>query len=257
MKTKKMKKIFLLLVTICFLTKTIGQINNKEVLIRRLINIENNTKSFEAIIDNMIEIRKATFDYLGDEFFEKLKMKFKEQGLNDLFESLISVYDKHFSEEQLLKIVEFYESETGKYLLSKQPEMISESMQIGAQWGEKIGLEISEEIKESKKYKFNIELTGCEEFKTGEFYSYAPDSSVIKIKRTDDLQVEIYQGEEYKYSIEWITPCKYVIKKIEGKKSDINDISVNIYEVTEKGYKYMAKPLAQELYKEGEILKIK
>lgn len=67
--------------------------------------------------------------------------------------SLMSIYDKYYTVEDLKAINAFYESPSGQKVLSTLPQIMQESMKIGQEWGSKIGAQAAEEIKQEKANK--------------------------------------------------------------------------------------------------------
>jgi hypothetical protein len=72
--------------------------------------------------------------------------------MDDLYEKVAVIYDKHFTEDDLKAIIAFYESPIGKKMVKETPEIIRESMDVGRIWGEEIGRKIGEKL-EKKGYK--------------------------------------------------------------------------------------------------------
>lgn len=68
----------------------------------------------------------------------------KEFNVDQLVDLLVPVYQKQFTEEDVKAFLEFYNSPAGKKLISKQPEIMQESMIIGQQWGMGIAQKIQE-----------------------------------------------------------------------------------------------------------------
>ena len=66
---------------------------------------------------------------------------------DELYNLTIPVYDKHLDEKKIDGLIEFYQSETGKAYVEKMPIILKDSMQIGAAWGQKMMIEIFEELK--------------------------------------------------------------------------------------------------------------
>ena len=55
--------------------------------------------------------------------------------LDDLYSKLADVYMKEFSEKEIQGLVDFYNSDLGKKLASKQTELTQAGMSIGQSWG--------------------------------------------------------------------------------------------------------------------------
>lgn len=233
--------------------------------IKRLMEVTGGKKSFDVVIENMVELQKESFyeifgDYSSNEFFDEFKKEVQEEGFNDIVELLIPVYKKYITEEELDAVIKFYESDAGKSFIEKQPIIVQESMTIGAEWGEQLAIKIQDKMANSKELNFRKNLDeDCSMFKEGNFFLYMPDSSIVEIERKGNLQIEKIDGKEYQWKIEWLKDCRYTMERINtGKdnKLDDNVLEVNIYEINENSYKYISHSDSyQDLYDQGEIIK--
>ena len=59
-----------------------------------------------------------------------------EQGMKDLTEKMIPVYQRHFTAEDIDGLLKFYSSPLGRTVVAEMPATMAEGMQIGRQWGE-------------------------------------------------------------------------------------------------------------------------
>lgn len=69
---------------------------------------------------------------------------------SDLENKMIPVYQKYLTEADLQQINAFYASETGKKLIKYQPAIIQESMQIGQEWGQELGMKVMMKYQQSQ-----------------------------------------------------------------------------------------------------------
>jgi hypothetical protein len=60
----------------------------------------------------------------------------------------ISVYDRHFTMEELQALIDFYTTPVGQKVVIKLPLVAQESNAIGQQWGETKALEIMQRLAE-------------------------------------------------------------------------------------------------------------
>lgn len=66
---------------------------------------------------------------LFDEYYQKVGAVMQEQLSWKQFEPMmLNIYNKHFTEEEITAMLEFYRSETGQSILSKMPVVMQESM---------------------------------------------------------------------------------------------------------------------------------
>lgn len=59
-----------------------------------------------------------------------------EQGMKDLTEKMIPIYQRHFTAEDIAGLLKFYRSPLGRKVVAEMPSTMSEGMQAGRQWGE-------------------------------------------------------------------------------------------------------------------------
>ena len=64
-------------------------------------------------------------------------------------DQLCVVYNKHFTHEDLKKILEFYTSEVGKKLLKELPLLQQEGMEATQVWGQRVGPKIYPALKKN------------------------------------------------------------------------------------------------------------
>ena len=128
------------LITTIVLLFLINTVNAQEDIldekVSRLLELTGSKQQFEVVIDNMVEMQRGQFeDILGDEFYDKLKIRMKTEGYHVLLDSIAPIYKKHLTEKELDGMIKFYESDVGKSMIEKMPLITSESMMIGAAWG--------------------------------------------------------------------------------------------------------------------------
>ena len=82
----------------------------------------------------------------------------------------------------------------------------------------------------------------CTNFKTGEFYSEVTIDGVLyksTFKRTDDKQIETYNGKSDSATVRWINDCEVVFKTINPKNmAEHKDIHLKILSTTDSSYTY-------------------
>ena len=122
---------------------------NKTADIKTLLIL---TKSGELAVQMMQEMLNAYrqgLPQVPEEFWLGLAKKVKT---DDLVDMLVPIYDRHLTHSEVTTLIEFFQRPVGKKLVSVQPEIMKESMQVGQQWGEKIGNEVTAEL-QKKGYR--------------------------------------------------------------------------------------------------------
>jgi hypothetical protein len=117
----------------------------KEAAIRRLLQVTGGGRLGVQVIDTMMSSFKKGFPAVPEVFWTEFRSEIHE---DDLVDMCVPIYDRHFSEEEILGIVAFYETPLGKRLLEAQPLVLQESMQAGQEWGRTLGQRVINRLKE-------------------------------------------------------------------------------------------------------------
>ena len=260
-----MKKIVVLVAVVLFMGNIqLFSQENLEDKLKILLELMGSKEQFEMAIDQIIDIQKDSFnESLNRDFYEEFRNRLKKEGFEEISNKLLPIYLKYLTEEEIDGLIKFYNSEVGKSFITKQPLIMKESMQVGAEWGRQMALEIANQLfllseETTFRENFHKELKAdCSAFKEGEFYYYLPDSTTVAFSRFKNKQIEKKSGEQFEYKIKWLSDCKYLMIGMKdnhiGFPSDT--IIVNIAEIHENGYKYGAKANGEDFYIGGEIFK--
>lgn len=71
------------------------------------------------------------------ELMSHIELELKKE-IPQLLKSLVPVYDKHFTHEEIKGLITFYTSPVGKRFVEKQTLVIPESMKVGELWGQQV-----------------------------------------------------------------------------------------------------------------------
>lgn len=136
----------------------------KEAAIHRFLDAANVRKTTRETMDGTLgSARKMMLSALPptdyrDQLIELFLAKFKskmDMNLDRLLDSLLPVYDKYYTIEDLDTATKFYQTPAGKRVLELMPKILVESASIGSKWGEELGkqsmLEVLDEHPEIKK----------------------------------------------------------------------------------------------------------
>lgn len=74
-----------------------------------------------------------------------------DEQMPTLISLCVPLYDKYFTERDLQQLIAFYESDIGKKSARVMPQMMGESAQIGAQWGQSLAPLIAQRLRERFK----------------------------------------------------------------------------------------------------------
>ena len=116
--------------------------------LKQMLELSGSKQAFVAGIKQMISMYKQTKTGIPDDIWDEMGNEMKKTSIDELVTMLTPVYQKHLTQDDLLKIIEFYKTPTGKKFASKTPLITQESMQVGQQWGMKVGAALEKKLKE-------------------------------------------------------------------------------------------------------------
>lgn len=128
---------------------------NKEKIqhIRKLIEVTIGNNIGKQIISNMLEITKQRYPKVPQEFWAQFE---EEIDLNEFMELMIPIYEKRFTDEDIVTITNFYETPTGQKMIKSLPAVFKDASAMGQEYGQRIGRRIIEKLKdkgyEERKY---------------------------------------------------------------------------------------------------------
>lgn len=116
--------------------------------LKRMMNASGQDKTFEIVIDQMIDIYKVQMPQVSENQWTAVAVVFRNQGIDRLVDLLAPIYAKHLTIKDLEEITGFYSSTAGSKLAKATPFITAESMQAGAKWGESLGNEFLKALEE-------------------------------------------------------------------------------------------------------------
>lgn len=145
-----MKKVIAILTfSIAVFSFSFGQVNDDySKTLKEMYKVSGSEESYQAAIQQMFAIFKQQKTNVDDEFWTEFENEFSKTSINDLVDMLAPVYIKYLTLEDLKEIIRFYQTPVGQKFAKSTPLIMQESMQIGQQWGMKLGLEITKKLEE-------------------------------------------------------------------------------------------------------------
>jgi uncharacterized protein len=128
--------------------ETFAQADSYKVTLKKMLEVAGSEESFKTAIKQMFGMFKQQHSNVPDAFWEEAEKEFSETSMDELVDMLSPVYQKYMTEADLKKIIEFYQTPVGKKYAEKTPLIMQESMQVGQQWGMKVGQKIQARLKE-------------------------------------------------------------------------------------------------------------
>lgn len=127
----------------------------KEADIRRLMEMLGSQEMGEQMGESILQqVRPALENMLPpgerrQEIFmsleEKLQMQFRS---SELAEIVIPIYDRHLKHEEIVELIEFYQSPLGRRILEVMPGIMAEAQEAGSRWGDEIFQQIIAEMED-------------------------------------------------------------------------------------------------------------
>lgn len=117
----------------------------KTAVVRHLLQLTGVVNIMQNAISNLIPAERASNPNIPPAFWDAFLGRVR-RDVPVLADSLVPIYTKRFTLDELKQLEQFYESPAGKHLAAAQPDMLQESMQIGQRWGAAIGKEIADSL---------------------------------------------------------------------------------------------------------------
>ena len=146
-----MKKNILAIAFLVFGVFTNAQ-SSKDVKIAELLETMGSTHAMKTSFEYMINYYKQNNPQISSEYWDN---SLKHVDYNELVQKLVPVYSKHFTEQEIVDLLKFYNTSTGKKMIEKTPTILEESMEIGRKWGIELAQKIEEEISVSTKSEYS------------------------------------------------------------------------------------------------------
>ncbi|GAB4481070.1 MAG: hypothetical protein OHK0057_35320 [Thermoflexibacter sp.] len=143
------KKFLVLALLLTIATATFGQVDKEYTqTLKKMFEVSGSEESYQAAIKQMINMYKQQYSNVKTEVWEELEKEFLKASLDNLTEMLAPVYQKYMNLADLRELIKFYQTPTGKKFAQNTPFIVQESMQVGQEWGRKVGQDFAQKIKE-------------------------------------------------------------------------------------------------------------
>ena len=126
--------------------------SSKDVKIAELLETMGSTHAMKTSFEYMINYYKQNNPQISSEYWDNAS---KHVDYDELVQKLIPVYSKHFTEQEIVDLLKFYNTSTGKKMIEKTPTILEESMEIGRKWGIELAQKIEKEIPVSTKKEYS------------------------------------------------------------------------------------------------------
>ena len=113
--------------------------------IRKLLDVMNSGDMGVQIMSEMIGQFATIYPDVPQEYWDEFMARVDAGDLDDM---VTPIYQRHFSEEEVLAMTEFYETPLGQSVLAKLPVVMQESMAAGQAWGEQLVRDLLADLEE-------------------------------------------------------------------------------------------------------------
>ena len=94
-------------------------------------------------MDSMMEDFSSIYSSVSDRFWEEFRSEIQPDELTTM---MVPVYQKHLTAEEVDELIRFFSTPVGRSFIRKQPDIMTDSMKIGADWGERIAERVLEKL---------------------------------------------------------------------------------------------------------------
>lgn len=112
------------------------------------------SKQFETVVPMMVRQLEPILLQIAPgkdaeikEIMSLMVERFSERK-SEMLDIIAKIYAAKLTEGEMKDLSAFFSTGAGAAFIAKQPEILSESMTAGQKWGEKIGVEIEEQIRQ-------------------------------------------------------------------------------------------------------------
>lgn len=112
--------------------------------LQEMLSASGALESVKVMIPQVIAMTKPTQPGIPDSFWADLEKELQTEFVDRMVELYVPIYQKHLTLDDLREINRFYQSPVGRKLAQATPAMTVE----GAQMGQKLGMEMAQEIVE-------------------------------------------------------------------------------------------------------------
>lgn len=138
------RRIAIVLILAVASSAAFGAGSASEKSVRELLGIMGTGEMGAQMLRNMLPSLRTMAPEVPQEFWTEVERDIKPQEFVDL---LVPIYRSHLSETDVLALIKFFRTPSGSRFISKQPDIMKESMQAGQRWGEAVGQRVLERLR--------------------------------------------------------------------------------------------------------------
>ena len=116
--------------------------------IEELLVLTGSANMGEKLLSQMLPAMKKVMPQAPEAFWVEFEA---EADVNELMDSIVPIYQKYLTQEDVVSLNKFYESEIGQKMIKVQPFIMQESFQVGQAWGQAAGQRAMQNVKKNVK----------------------------------------------------------------------------------------------------------
>jgi len=120
----------------------------KAQVIHQILELTGAANIGKQMMDALMAAEKQAHPDVDPTVWDRLAVKL---DINDVLGSIIEIYDRHFSTEDLQATLAFYQSPAGQRVLKELPPVMKESMAVGQEWGRRKAMELMKELEQEQQ----------------------------------------------------------------------------------------------------------
>lgn len=120
----------------------------KKADIEKLLELTGAADLGKMILDQMVGSFKSGFPDVPQEFWTKFA---ERADLSALVGEMIPIYDGAFTHDEIKDLIRFYQTKTGKKVITAMPQVTQQAMLVGRAWGETLAAQVINEIQAQQK----------------------------------------------------------------------------------------------------------
>ena len=125
---------FYVLMVLSVLSSNVAFAEDKTKLAQQLMALDGSAAAVQSIKEGMMQqIKQSLPPFIKADFFERLS---EELDIKEILEKQKVIYSTTFTEAEMKKAIEFYNTPEGKSIAQKAPKISQEMMFASQQWAQ-------------------------------------------------------------------------------------------------------------------------
>ncbi len=129
-----MKNLFFILVLLLGTITVNAQTSDYEKDLMKLMEVNGSSENYDLVYDQLVTQFKMMKPNVPQDFWNSAKTEVFDKEIASLNKQLVPVYQKHFTQDEIKQLIEFYTSPLGEKLTTGTNKIAQESMQISQTW---------------------------------------------------------------------------------------------------------------------------